>query len=183
MYVPLVFSHASLTIEQSVAGSVAGSESGKPPVAPKPQPPVRRSKTGAIILDDPPANQDSPYHHPGHPAARSWSGEQRQIGHTMPSRSRGGSNTQLVTVEERSPYMQGPETRGSTGSIQSVHSNRLKFNENDYVDPAFLIEPDIRTAVEQTLAQPPPPADEPPVAVTAKRAKRVSNVLRFGKKK
>lgn len=180
---PPSFASPQASFRYSVAGSVAGSETGKPPIAPKPQPPVRRSKTGAIILDDPPPNENSPYQNPGHVATRSWSGEQRQIGRTMPSRSRGDSNTHLVTVEERSPYIQGPEARGSTGSIQSVHSNRLKFDENNYVDPAFLIEPDIRTAVEQTLAQPPPPADEPPKAVTAKRAKRVSNVLRFGKKK
>jgi hypothetical protein len=166
-----------------MVGSLAGSEAGRPPIAPKPAPPVsRRSRlvTSPINLDD------SPNQQPGHVSARSWSGEQRQIGQTLPVRSRAASNATkpLVTVQERSPYLHGDAAR-STGSINSVHSNRLKFDPKEYVDPSFMVASDLTAELEQQLdrlAAPPPSQEGPSTSVTTKMGKRVSKVLKFGRK-
>jgi hypothetical protein len=171
-----------------MAGSIAGSESGRPPIAPKPQPPSRRSKIiNSINLDDPPVEGT-----PGQGPARSWSGEQRQIGRTMPTKSHGNTGMRpefagsqpLVTVEEKSPYLQGPSARGSTGSLNSVHSNRLKFDPKEYVDPAYLVPTDLTAVLEKQIGGPPPPSSNegPATSVVTKASKRVSKVLKFGKK-
>ncbi|PVF97955.1 hypothetical protein CPB86DRAFT_706057 [Serendipita vermifera] len=179
------------SVRLSMAGSIAGSESGRPPIAPKPQPPSRRSKiVNSINLDDPPG-EGTPYQNPGHVATRSWSGEQRQIGRTIPTKSHGNTamrpeftgSQPLVTVEEKSPYLQGPSARGSTGSLNSVHSNRLKFDPKEYVDPAYLVPTDLTAVLEKQIGQPPPPSNEgPATSVVTKAGKRVSKVLRLGKK-
>lgn len=169
------------TTRLSVAGSFAGSDSGRPPIAPKPHPPSRRNP---IILDDPLPDVAPPQ---PHGAPRSWSGEKQQISRTIPSRSRHNSTavrptdlmggTPLVTVEERSPYMQNPEGRRSTGSLLSVHSNRLQN------DPAYAIESDLTAALEQEVEPIRPPSDEgPPKVARPSMGKRVSKVLKFGKK-
>lgn len=169
-----------------MAGSFAGSDGGRPPIAPKPQPPSRRNP---IILDDP-LPEGTPHQTLGHAVTRSWSGEKQQISRTIPSRSRRNSavargsdftgGQPLVTVKEhRSPYMQGPEEgRRSTGSLISVHSNRLQY------DPAYAIESDLTAALEQEVGQPRLSSDDgPPKAVRPSVGKRVSKVLKFGGKK
>lgn len=169
-----------------MAGSIAGSESGRPPIAPKPQPPAgRRQRSGPINLDDPAPPPDN--------VSRSWSGEQRQINRTLPSRSRTNSNTlrpefgasqPLVTVQETSPYIQNPNAAVSTGSLTSVHSNRLQFDRNGYEDPAFLIQSDLTADLERAVGAPRPPSDsdKQPKLVPTKMGKRISKVLKFGKK-
>ncbi len=166
-----------------MAGSFAGSDSGRPPIAPKPHPPS--SRRNPIVLDDP-LPEVTPYQNPGHAATRSWSGEKQQISRTIPSRSRHNSTAvrptdlmggpPLVTVEERSPYMQGPEGRRSTGSLLSVHSNRLQF------DPAYAIQSDLTAALEQEVGTGPPSDGGPPKIAKPSVGKRVSKVLKFGKK-
>ncbi|CAG8718312.1 5364_t:CDS:2, partial [Acaulospora colombiana] len=154
----------------SMAGSIAGSESGRPPIAPKPQPPSRRSKiVNSINLDDPPG-EGTPYQTPGHGATRSWSGEQRQIGRTTAMRPEFAGSQPLVTVEEKSPYLQGPNARGSTGSLNSVHSNRLKFDPKEYVDPAYLVPTDLTAVLEKQIGQPPPPSNEGPATSVMTKA-------------
>jgi hypothetical protein len=163
-----------------MAGSYIGSESGRPPIAPKPQPPSRRNRNGPIVLDDPLPdgipNQNG----------RSWSGEQRQIGNNVPARSRANSYSQpLVTVEEHTPYLQGSNANKSAASVASVHSNRLKFDPREYQDPAFMFQSESLTAaLEQGVGAPAPPSDSDaqPKKVTAKVGKRISKVLKFGKK-
>lgn len=137
------------------------------------------------MLDDP-LPEATPYP-AGHAATRSWSGEKQQISRTIPTRSRHNSTAvrptdlmggpPLVTVEERSPYMQNPDGRRSTGSLISVHSNRLQF------DPAYAIQSDLTAALEQEVGQGEPPSDDgPPKVARVSVGKRVSKVLKFGKK-
>jgi hypothetical protein len=158
-----------------------GSESGRPPIAPKPQPPLRRNRNGPIVLDDPLPDGISNQH--GH----SWSGEQRQIGHNVPNRSRANSNAQpLVTVEEHAPYLQGSNANRSTGSVASVRSNQLKFDSREHHDPAFFIQSESLTAaLEQGFGAPAPASDSDaqPKKVTPKVGKRISKVFKFGGKK
>jgi hypothetical protein len=168
-----------------MAGSFAGSDGGRPPIAPKPQPPSRRNP---IILDDP-LPEGAPHHILGHAVNRSWSGEKQQISRTIPSRSRRNSaavrgpdftgGQTLVTVKEhRSPYMQGPEEgRRSTGSLITVQSNQLQY------DPAYAIESELTAALENEVGQPRLSSDEgPPKVARPSVGKRVSKVLKFGKK-
>jgi hypothetical protein len=76
--------------------------------------------------------------------------------------------------------MQGPEEgRRSTGSLISVHSNRLQY------DPAYAIQSDLTAALEKEVGQPRQSSDEGPVPKVARPSvsKRVSKVLKFGGKK
>ncbi|KAG8834657.1 hypothetical protein FRC18_001701 [Serendipita sp. 400] len=177
---PASFASPHPSARLSMAFSVANSENGPPPIAPKP--PARRSRV--INLDDPPAPGTSPYQNPGHAATRSWSGEQKQIGRTIPPKFHGNSVSNLGPVEERSPYLQGENARGSTASVATVHSNRFKFDPENYQDVSALIEPTLRTNVEETLGRP-PPVDEkgPSKSVATKIGKRVTKVWNSAKRK
>ncbi|PVF94192.1 hypothetical protein CPB86DRAFT_789300 [Serendipita vermifera] len=173
------------SVSSPVVGFI-GNESGRPPIAPKPLPPSQRNKvSNGRDLDDLPGGSTS-YQNSGHVATRSWSGEQRGTGPTNSMATIMNDDSTdfhpLVAVEERFPYLQGPSARGSTGSVNSVHSNRLRFDPNEYVDPAFLVVTDLTEALEKRIGPPPLlPNEEPATSLVTKAAKRVSKVLRLGR--